>query len=366
MCAVDSSCFNGEIEVYAGTGVESLEDGKLASSTWAQPSGLAHRPAKDGGPGTLYVADSETSAVRAIDLVKGEVRTLVGQGLFDFGDDDGSAAEALLQHGLGVAPVEGGVLVADTYNGKLRLVTEPTTFSYGPNGEVSTVLSGLSEPGSICVLADGSWLVADTNAHRILRVTESGGARVAQELAIRGAPAARVGSIAEVAPRASESVAVDGWFTSLLVLPEGVGLAPGKGEIALELRTPVGLELSRGAPIRLALEVSRRSDLLILAADRIALDATGGSTQRVVIGVTVASELPAEVVEAEMVATIDFVTCDATEHAACFPGRAHVRIPARLLAGAGSARLELAVALPPQSPQPPLPSKGKGAAGEPP
>ena len=57
----------GEIEVYAGTGVEALLDGPVARSAWAQPSGICEYNA------VLYIADSETSAVRAIDLATGDV-----------------------------------------------------------------------------------------------------------------------------------------------------------------------------------------------------------------------------------------------------------------------------------------------------
>src|SRR5580692_11432405 len=58
---------DGDIELYAGTGVEALIDGRVETSAWAQPSGLSARD------GTLYVADSETSAVRAVDLRAGIV-----------------------------------------------------------------------------------------------------------------------------------------------------------------------------------------------------------------------------------------------------------------------------------------------------
>jgi sugar lactone lactonase YvrE len=331
----------GEIEAYAGTGVEALCDGRVSASAWAQPSGLSARG------GTLYVADSETSAVRAVDLARGEVRTLVGEGLFDFGDADGEGEEARLQHGLGVAAVEGGVLVADTYNGKIRLVTE------GPGGvAVRTVLDGLSEPGSIAVAADGSWVVADTNAHRVLRVT---GGRAAP-VVIRGAPMA-ISGVAHAPPSRPRrdsmpslsevsTLSLRGWFTALLELPDAEGLRPGDGVIALELTSAPGTELSAGAPIRVAIEVSRRSDLLLVPKDRFTVDADGGARQTVLLDVTV-TELPEAVIEAEIVATLSYMVCEAGEAAVCSRGRVHARVPVRLLREGGKAALTLEVPLAP-------------------
>ena len=108
----------GRVGVAAGTGAESIHDGPLREATFAQPSGLS---ALDG---VLYVADSESSAIRSVDPGNDQVRRLVGRGLFDFGDVDGVAGQARLQHALGVAAtVEEGapvVFVADTYNDKLK------------------------------------------------------------------------------------------------------------------------------------------------------------------------------------------------------------------------------------------------------
>jgi hypothetical protein len=49
----------------------------------------------------LFVADSEVSTVRRIDLNHKRVKTVIGKGLFVFGYQGGSFEEALLQHPLG-------------------------------------------------------------------------------------------------------------------------------------------------------------------------------------------------------------------------------------------------------------------------
>ena len=99
---------------FAGNGNENIVDGAYTASSFAQPSGLA----SDGK--TLYVADSEVSGIRA--LGGGRVQTIVGTGLFDFGDVDGVGPQARLQHALGVVAVDGLLYVADTYNSKLKVI----------------------------------------------------------------------------------------------------------------------------------------------------------------------------------------------------------------------------------------------------
>jgi sugar lactone lactonase YvrE len=145
----------GRTEVAAGTTHEGLVDGPLAEAWFAQTSGLA----VDGD--RLWLADSETSSLRYVE--GGEVHTVVGQGLFDFGFRDGPADQALLQHPLGVTVLpDRSVAVCDTYNGAVR--------RYDPvSGDVSTLASGLSEPSAAYV--DGAELVVvESSAHRLTRV----------------------------------------------------------------------------------------------------------------------------------------------------------------------------------------------------
>src|SRR5690625_5773368 len=72
----------GDLMVLAGTTQEGLVDGPVVTSWCAQPSGVDELP-----DGRIVVADSETSAVRVLDPHDMQVTTLVGEGLFDFGQD---------------------------------------------------------------------------------------------------------------------------------------------------------------------------------------------------------------------------------------------------------------------------------------
>ena len=151
------------VGVWAGTSNEGLVDGPLETAWFAQPSGLA----VDGT--RIWLADAETSALRSVD--DGAVTTAVGQGLFDFGHVDGPAAQALLQHPIGVTALpDGSVAVSDTYNGAVRRY-DPAT------GEVSTLLAGLAEPSA--ALVDGEHLlVVESAAHRLTRLRLPGAALV--------------------------------------------------------------------------------------------------------------------------------------------------------------------------------------------
>ncbi|TBO55237.1 redoxin domain-containing protein [Streptomyces kasugaensis] len=192
---------SGTVAVAAGTTNEGLVDGPAAEAWFAQPSGLA------AAGDRLWVADSETSAVRWVERDTdaagdadggGEgdgdggdggyvVRTAVGTGLFDFGHRDGAAGQALLQHPLGVTALpDGSVAIADTYNHALRRF-DPAT------GEVTTLATDLREP-SAAVLVDDDIVVVESARHRLTRL------RLPEE-------AVRVESVAHRTQRAATEVA---------------------------------------------------------------------------------------------------------------------------------------------------------------
>ena len=147
---------DGAATRHTGTGAEELHDGPHDEAALAQSMGIA----LDGD--TLLAADAESSAVRAVDLdAAGGVRTIVGTGLFDFGDVDGVGDAARLQHPQGLAVhSDGRVIVCDSYNDSLRWLDRAAR-------RVATWVRGLHEPGGVAIGARGAY-VADTNAHRIV------------------------------------------------------------------------------------------------------------------------------------------------------------------------------------------------------
>ncbi|MEM7180978.1 MAG: redoxin domain-containing protein [Spirochaetota bacterium] len=159
---------NDSISVLAGSGRENLFDGKHRQAALAQPSGLSK------GENVLYVADSEVSAVRAIDLVaNGEIRTIVGKGLFDFGDTDGTYPSPRLQHPLAVLEHHGKLYLADTYNHKIKTIDpqkrECHTFAGSGkigNKDGSAQESSFHEPSGLAIL-ENTMYVADRNNHLV-------------------------------------------------------------------------------------------------------------------------------------------------------------------------------------------------------
>ena len=161
-----------QIGPFFGNGREALVDGSQIESSFNQPSDLAL------GMGYIFVADSEASAIRAIALAeKPRVITLVGLGLFEFGDVDGLGSAVRLQHPAGLAFDNGLVYIADSYNHKIKTL-DPTT------GRVETLVgtgqaghadgpvarAKLFQPEGVAV-RNGRLYIADTNNH-LIRVAD--------------------------------------------------------------------------------------------------------------------------------------------------------------------------------------------------
>lgn len=285
------------VEVAAGTTNEGLVDGPGDEAWFAQPSGLAATEDR------LWVADSETSALRYVDP-EGAVHTAVGTGLFDFGHRDGDAAQALLQHPLGVTALpDGSVAVSDTYNHALRRY-DPAT------GQVTTLATDLREP-SDAVLVGDDIVVVESARHRLTRL------RLPEE-------AVRVESVAHRTQRAATEV------------------APGRLQLDVVFQAPAGQKLdTRYGPSTRLLVSSTPPELLL----------TGEGT-----GTDLARELALnpEVTEGVLHVSAMAASCDdtashsgsaagANEYPACHMHQQDWGVPVRLVEG-GTSRLPLVLA----------------------
>ena len=154
---------SGRAEVFSGSGAEELHDGSHGEAALAQPMGIC---LADLG---LYVADAESSAIRVADRdPSGGVRTIVGTGLFDFGDVDGVGDAVRMQHQQGIAlATDGRLLVCDSYNDALKWV-DPVS------RRAESWVRGLHEPSGLAI-AERFVYVADTNAHRVAVVDRRSG-----------------------------------------------------------------------------------------------------------------------------------------------------------------------------------------------
>jgi len=154
-----------EVSTFAGSGQEARLDGPLLQAGFAQPSGIASNGK------TLYVADSESNIIRAIDIDSGQVKTLVGGDLFEFGDVDGTGDDVRLQHPLGLISAGDKLLIADTYNHKIKQLDPKhervtSLFGTGKPGQADGGSPSFYEPGGLA-LAHEKLYIADTNNHAI-------------------------------------------------------------------------------------------------------------------------------------------------------------------------------------------------------
>lgn len=222
------------VEPFAGSGHEARRDGDLSSAAFAQPSGVT------GNADRLFIADSEISSIRQIDLRSEKVETLVGGDLFQFGDRDGAGDGARLQHPLGVVYHDGKVFVADTYNHKIKIVDPETRESKtylgsGKPGKADGAAAEFYEPSGLAILGN-ELFIADTNNH-LIRVANLQTSEV-RTLHIK--PAAR--STADHLATPS---------TPVIRLPEQV-LAPAEGgSLILRIELPAGHDFNSSSPLQI-------------------------------------------------------------------------------------------------------------------
>jgi thiol-disulfide isomerase/thioredoxin len=237
------------IGAFAGSGYENILDGAPAHARFAQPSGLA----TDGEH--LFVADSEVSGVRMITGVHSRapmVHTIVGEGLFEFGDRDGKGPAVRLQHCLGLAYGDDHLYIADTYNNKVKSCVPRThtvhTFVGGQKAGDSDDPPQFYEPGGLSI-AGSELYVADTNNHKI-RVVDLK-TRAVRTLALAGITAPKQ------APRPPS------FPNATIVDVSSAEAAPGdsvKLEVSLSLAR--GLKLNEEGSMLYLVEAAGKSGLL--------------------------------------------------------------------------------------------------------
>lgn len=226
-----------EARPYAGSGRENHVDGSLEDSALAQPSGLT----TDGK--SIFFADSEISSIRAASLPPGRtVSTIVGQGLFDFGDIDGTGDKVRLQHPLGVAYLDGKLYVADTYNHKIKEIEirQRESRTYAGTRQVGTKdgdrkQAQFNEPGGISATSR-ELFVADTNNHLIRRI----------ELATGRVSTLKLSGLEKLSATSGRR------FRGRVVEAAPLALAPGAANVTLAFTLPAGYKYNQGAPFFVA------------------------------------------------------------------------------------------------------------------
>jgi len=280
-----------EVSTFAGSGREARVDGPVDEAGFAQPSALATDEK------TLYVSDAEANIIRAINLgPDGKVRTLVGGDLFDFGDEDGFGNDVRLQHPLGLARWNDKLLIADTYNHKIK-VLDPAARSVksfagtGKPGQADGARPFFYEPGGLAVAGDKLY-VADTNNHAI-RVVDLK-TKETKTLPIKGLqpPAStQVAANDDVAPNAEE-----------IKLPLQ-RVRAGEAALLINVELPAGYHLNPTAPQRYKVSIENGAKSLTIN-DQDASRSTKGSQLPIRVPVRASLAGPAE-----LRASFTFVYC---------------------------------------------------------
>jgi trimeric autotransporter adhesin len=172
----------GIITTVAGTGIlgYSGDRGLATSARLNYPDAVAVDAA-----GNIYITDTWNNCIRIVTKSTGIINTVAGDGTSGYGGDGGLATSARLYNPSGVAvDASGNIYIADTTNGRVRVVTKSTgiittvagtgTSGYGGDGG-SAISARLHIPYDVAVDASGNVFIADTDNNRIRLVTKSTG-----------------------------------------------------------------------------------------------------------------------------------------------------------------------------------------------
>ena len=172
----------GAITTVAGNGTQgySGDNGPATNAELNYPQAVAVDSAGD-----LFIADSNNEAIREVNHTTGLISTVVGNGSWGFGGDNGPASAAQLNNPAGVAvDTAGDLFIADSNNQRIRevnhatgLITTVAGNSYGgyfgDNGPATA--AELSNPSGIAVDSAGDLFIADTYNQRIREVNYTTG-----------------------------------------------------------------------------------------------------------------------------------------------------------------------------------------------
>jgi len=166
----------GRITTVAGLGLPrfSGDGGPAVAAGLNEPAALAMAESQ-----ILYVADQSNNRVRAIDLKTGLISTVAGTGTATYNGDEIPATEAALAGPSGLAVAADGTLViADTFNGRIRAVDPETGRirtvagnggEYRFQGATEPSSASLSRPSGIALDREGNLFITDSDNHLVRR-----------------------------------------------------------------------------------------------------------------------------------------------------------------------------------------------------
>jgi len=165
----------GVVTTLAGGGSGNFSNGTGAAASFFGPAGVAVL-----SDGNIVVADTNNNRIRLV-TPDGVVTTLAGNATGTFANGTGTAASFYGPFGVAVIPSSGVIVVADQYNNRIRLVTYPggvvTTIAGNARAfaDGTGAAASFNYPTGVAVLSNGNLVVADKNNNRIRLVTYPGG-----------------------------------------------------------------------------------------------------------------------------------------------------------------------------------------------
>jgi NHL repeat len=167
------------ITTGAGTGTPGYNGDGIPATTAQLAGPVAVAALPDGG---YLITDQGNSRIRRVSP-EGVITTVAGNGVNSFGGDGGPATDAQISVANGVvATADGGFLIADSNNHRVRRVgpdgiisTVAGTGGFGYNGDNQPAAQALLNfPAGVAARPDGSFLIADNDNNRIREVSASG------------------------------------------------------------------------------------------------------------------------------------------------------------------------------------------------
>jgi sugar lactone lactonase YvrE/thiol-disulfide isomerase/thioredoxin len=316
---------NDTIAVFAGTSREGIDDGdRLTQATLAQPSGIT----TDGT--NLYWVDPESSSVRTAPVDgKGDVETLTGTGLFDYGDKDAQGKSAKLQHPQGITISGNTLYISDTYNHKVKaldLVSHNVTTVAGDGERGWTDGTGVDakfdEPGGLGA-ANGNVYVADTNNH-LVRVVD---------------PATKVVSTLTLSNIAVANPPTAGAPLQAALAAQTV--SPTAATLRINVAAPGGYHLNSQAP----------SSIKLTSSNPAVIEPGEATVNWSSDGASVSLPVPVALHEgsATLTGLASVYYCREGEEALCFIRQVEITAPIAVTAGAPAGEVVISYTLPPSA-----------------
>ena len=198
----------GAVATFAGSETRGSQDGQGTAARFDHPNQIAR-----DADGNSYIANAGNNLIRKV-TPGGLVSTFAGTG--EEGDKDGHCSEATFNSptGVAVSPTTGNIIVADSNNHRIRIISVRDGFVFTLAGSTLGFADGVGpaaqfyNPWHVACDEAGDVYITDYSNHRIRKVTVAD--RAVTTLAGDGTAGHRDGPGAQARFKHPLGIAVDG------------------------------------------------------------------------------------------------------------------------------------------------------------